>query len=287
MMRSFFWGYLLRALPPFQGRGRLERLWRRHRRPGDVRIATLPFGGQLPCDLSVQYEASIWLGSEEPDELALIGTLLAPGQTFVDCGANIGVWTICAGHLVKPAGRVVAFEPNPRIRGRLEEAVRLNELTSTVRIDLSALSNTPGTIWFECSDVPTMSHVVGSSANGAIQCYATTLDIAMEGAQLHGIKLDVEGHEIAVLRGAERVLRESRPWIIVEFNPGLGISSVLGEWPVHQFLRSLGYHAFPCRQASTASQMPALPDRFDATPMFKSGTKYCNLLYRVPEERVG
>jgi hypothetical protein len=58
---------------------------------------------------------------------------------------------------------------------------------------------------------------------------------------VHGIKIDVEGAEMEVLEGAKSVIRDSRPWICVEFNTLLAGVRRLGDWPVHHLLSSFNY----------------------------------------------
>jgi hypothetical protein len=71
----------------------------------------------------------------------------------------------------------------------------------------------------------------------------TTLDAALGPSGVHGIKIDVEGHELAVLQGAAVLLRRERPWLSVEFNSQFASSPQLGAWEVHRYLSTLGYSA--------------------------------------------
>jgi hypothetical protein len=104
------------------------------------------------------------------------------------------------------------------------------------------------------------------SDEGSLSVPATTVDDHVK-LPPTGIKLDVEGHELAVLRGAPRAL-EHRPWIAVEFNTELSPVRCLQDWPVHQHLEQLGYVAtdFAGRRLSVGWAPPEL---------------YANVLYRV------
>jgi FkbM family methyltransferase len=70
----------------------------------------------------------------------LLSKLLEPGGTFIDVGANIGLYSLAAARIVGPDGRVLAFEPSPRERGLLERNVARNSLTQVV-VDSRGLGN--------------------------------------------------------------------------------------------------------------------------------------------------
>ena len=125
-------GHLLRATGHFRGRGRLTRYWLNRRQPNDCRTAKLPGGAEIICEMNVPYEAMVWLGQEEPEDLRMLQRLLQPGQTFVDCGANIGLWSLVAATAVQPNGKVFAFEPNPRTHQRLTQHIEQNRFAATV-----------------------------------------------------------------------------------------------------------------------------------------------------------
>jgi hypothetical protein len=85
----------------------------------------------------------------------------------------------------------------------------------------------------------------------------------------HGIKIDVEGHELDVIKGASRILSEQAPWICIEFNTEMTGSGRLGDWAVHQYLKSFDYTVVELSSGQTC----------DDTWTLNSG--YTNLLYRA------
>jgi FkbM family methyltransferase len=214
----------------------------------------------MSLDMTVPYEAMVWIGWEEQQELLALPRLLRPGDTFVDCGANIGLWSLVAAAIVGAQGRVEAFEASPGAAARLAENAKQS---TAIRVHAAALSDGPGTLRFDVGETHNVARV---SDDGAISVPATTLDAALEGA-VSGLKLDVEGHELQVLRGGARTL-ENRPWIVVEFNKEHAGARTLGEWPVHELLAGLGY------RASTVDGEP-----LEAGWMPRFG--YANVLYRV------
>lgn len=139
-------------------------------------------------------------GLSAPVEMAAVVHLLRSGELFVDIGANLGVFTILAAGVA--GARVVAIEPAPETLPNLRAHVLLNGLEAKVEVAATALSDAPGTI--------RMTAGLGASnrvdATG-IAVPVTTLDALLAGRQPTVIKLDVEGHEAPVLRGAHAALR--------------------------------------------------------------------------------
>jgi FkbM family methyltransferase len=234
-----------------------------------MRRCRLPGGAEISCDMGVPYEAMAWLGCEEPDDLWMLRRLLRPGETFVDCGANVGLWSLVAARSVGPSGKVFAFEPNPRTHARLARHIAHNALADIVTAFPSCAGAVVGTLPFLCQPEHNVSHVASAGDAGATPLPVTTLDAALGDAPVHGIKIDVEGHEFAVLLGAGKLLQRSRLWICVEFNTTLLPSPRLGDWDVHRHLAALGYR---CRRFVEAAGAGALDDAWTTRA-------YENLLY--------
>ena len=84
-----------------------------------------------------------------PQETALVRALLRPGHTFVDVGANWGYFTLLGAHLVGPHGRVVAFEPDPRLFRTLAWNLRANALSRVRALPLAAADRAGGRrVWW-------------------------------------------------------------------------------------------------------------------------------------------
>src|SRR4029077_8003618 len=86
-------------------------------------------------------------GHDDPD-IDLVGRLLAPGDLFVDGGANVGLFTLVAARRVGATGRGLAFEPGRTVRARLVENIALNGFTQ-VDVMPFALSAAPGEASFQ------------------------------------------------------------------------------------------------------------------------------------------
>lgn len=162
-------------------------------------------------------------GMYEPLTMRLLFRHLARGSTFVDVGANIGVFTIPLAKQVGTDGRVLAIEPSPRIFPYLRDNVQMNRL-GNVRLQNCAA--------YHCdqSEVPfyeSPQDQFGMGSLGAqfheqpVAVPAQTLDSLLEKEGLHHVdllKVDVEGYEQSVFKGAQRLLSApDAPILLFEF----------------------------------------------------------------------
>ncbi|XWK85985.1 MAG: FkbM family methyltransferase [Phormidium sp.] len=260
----------------FRGKGRLINYWLDKRDKNAKRIRILPGGGKVICDFSVPYEAMVWLEQEEQSDLELLTQLLKPGQTFVDCGSNIGIWTIVAASAVGSNGRVYAFEPNPFTFEKLSQNISL--LTSKEHIKLlpTAVGNENKELALQCHQEHNISQVISTSTNESIIVPVVTLDSTFTDTFVDGIKIDVEGYEIEVLQGAETILKKYQPWLIVEFNTELAKVNTLRDWNVHQYLSKLGYVCRESHHALDSTSTTILSQHWQTKG-------YCNLYYSMPK----
>ena len=167
------------------------------------------------------------------DTAKFITEFLREGDTFVDVGANIGLYTLPAA--AKKA-RVVAVEPSARNRGRLEENLALNGLTN-VKIEACALGEIEGEMAF-CDD-DALAHV--ELAGNGPKVPVRRLDAILPEGEIALLKVDVEGFELAVFQGAEIAMRAGKlPVILFEMNHSYERYGVT-EAQIFGFLREHGY----------------------------------------------
>ena len=170
-------------------------------------------------------------GEWTESEFSVIRRLLKAGDNVIDIGANIGSHTVPLAKLVAPGGLVLAFEPQPRIFQLLAANVTINGL-SNVRLYQFGCSDQPGSIRFPDLNYNANNNYGGvkltafppATGNGrettppdrsyAIQL--VTLDDTCDIDRVALIKIDVEGMELSVLRGADRIIRRLRPVLFVE-----------------------------------------------------------------------
>ncbi len=149
--------------------------------------------------------------------------LLRPGMNVVDAGAHSGQYTLLAARRVGEEGVVVAVEPNPPVRARLERNVRLNGLRN-VRIAPVALARSPGAVTLAIpggENTGVAAVRTPSPTETAIEVEAVPLDALLQSmnvARLDVLKIDVEGMETDVLAGGRTTIARDKPAILFEAN---------------------------------------------------------------------
>jgi FkbM family methyltransferase len=167
---------------------------------------------------------SVLAGTFETGERKFVHRFLQPGMTVLDIGAYYGLYTLTASALVGKRGRVIAFEPSPFQRKRFHWNLRLNR-SQNVRVENLALGVS--------TNQQTLFSVSGDSAGYAslrkpaigeifdpIVVQVTTLDEYLRNHRIDTVdfmKVDVEGGEMDVFKGAQELLRKKiRPVILCE-----------------------------------------------------------------------
>jgi FkbM family methyltransferase len=162
----------------------------------------------------------------EPNETAYLKSMVHEGNEILDIGANIGWFTLLASKLAGPRGRVHSFEPRPDTSRMLQRTISMNKLEHRVTLWQTALSDTNGEIhlnWGRNTDNPGGSFVsrddLGSSGYERATVKASRLDDLLPDAAPDVIKIDVEGAEPMVMRGALNAIRRKKPAILSELHP--------------------------------------------------------------------
>ncbi len=162
-----------------------------------------------------------WLGTHDRWDTFHIKRMLPQGAVFCDIGANFGYYSLTLGRFLAGQGHVFAFEPHPANRKRLECNIALNQLGDSITVVGKALSDSPGKA--RMTNRTDNSGAVHIAQAGDTEVDVSTLDTIVDElglARLDFVKIDVEGFEAHVLRGAERSLRRFRPAMLIELLPG-------------------------------------------------------------------
>ena len=128
---------------------------------------------------------------------------------MIDVGANVGIFSVLAAKAVGPAGRVFAFEPHPLAFARLASTFNRTALMGDVTCINAAASSAPGSISFSPAAL-SVQNTVADMDRAAIAVDSVRLDDAFgpDGPpRVDLLKVDVEGHEIEVLKGAVETLK--------------------------------------------------------------------------------
>lgn len=217
-------------------------------------------------------------------ELRFLARYLRPDMMFLDVGAYHGLYAVVAGKLVGPKGRVVAFEPTPHDRRRLQLHLSVNGIRNTT-VESYAVSSVTGraNFFLPTSGVKTIAGLrasgLSSSSTRPIEVSTITLDEycaknAISAADV--VKVDVEGAELDLLAGATHVIAALRPLWIIEV-----IDEVTQAWnyAAPEILRYLERHDYSC--FSFADDGRVLPHAVGGRYPLQSNANYL----AVPRER--
>lgn len=183
------------------------------------------------------------LRTERAELAFLLGRNLR-GHTVVDVGANRGSYSYWMHKAVGVQGNVVAFEPQPELSTYLQD-LRDSFKLSRLTIVPAGLSSHPEQTelvrpkhhWGGAS-----LHIAANESTDIVPITLTTLDDYFAGSELRPIrflKCDVQGHELEVFLGGERILREDRPEILFE-----AYDNLIDDERLVSYLQGLGYDGF-------------------------------------------
>ena len=200
----------------------------------------------LPGGESVRVLPEYSFLSWNPDEYRAFRDAARPGMTALDVGANVGAYALLLGQWVGSTGAVFAFEPSPAAHDGLQRHVRLNALDAIVTPVRAAVGAERATARLVVAETPGESRFATATDHDAttVAVPVTTIDefCAHERLTPDFIKIDVEGAELDVLRGARETIRRTRGRLalFVEMHPsiwrrsGLTIADVRAELDAQQ-----------------------------------------------------
>lgn len=241
----------------------------------DARWKTISdFDGDLKIrlDRSSQLGSKLyWMGINSLNEILVCKRHLKPDSVFVDIGANQGEFSLFAAKRV-PQGKVIALEPRTQLFAQLKENLELNHLSNTELINCG------------CSDMPKTAELYSSSRpelnqarnEGLASLYSgerrdtpietitlRTFDEIADELRLSRVdmmKIDVEGAELPVLRGATKTLRAHKPHLLLEVSEGNFKAAGYRKEDLFEFLSELGYKIFAIRYYGRLTPIEAFRD---------------------------
>jgi FkbM family methyltransferase len=245
-------------LPPFPGRLRVigaaaSLMCWFGKNEGEV---SLWHGARFSVNLRDRIQRQMWSASYEPHVTHCLKSILRPGDTFVDVGAHIGYHSFYAAGVVGTTGRVFSFEPDPSVYARLKRNLEpfpcahalhcaVWEREAELLFERSSCAQESG--WGSLTTVRTLG------TGEQIPIRAVSLDgwsREIDPRAVRAIKMDAEGSELAVLKGATKLIGESRPLLLLEVNDvvlrqgGASGNLILSE------LRNLGYRIYEIRNSA-------------------------------------
>lgn len=156
------------------------------------------------------------------EALPVIGKFCPPGAVAFDVGANLGEWSLLMAKSIGPSGKLYSFEPLPFLAEAIDKTLKANGFKQA-RVIAGAVSNKSGEATLSVDYRHTGKSRIGTlESDGETERLAVktlTLDDFSNSENLERldfIKIDVEGHEAAVIEGAKDVLSKFRPTLILE-----------------------------------------------------------------------
>ena len=212
--------------------------------PGSIDLPAWQVRMLLPPEWRGMSKVAFAFRERYESELAFLPSVLSPGDVFIDAGACYGIFALVAAKLVGEMGRVLAFEPAADASAVLHRNIALNGFANVLQRRV-ALSDRSGTTPLFIDADQSRNSLGGNASADACQSVETsTLDEELARARLNHVevvKIDAEGAEELVLRGAKLALASYHPVVIFEVNPeaasNLGLRSD-GAW---NLLRKHGY----------------------------------------------
>lgn len=229
------------------------------------------------CDLTEHMGSQIFFrGHYSGDQLAVLRRILRPTSVFIDIGANQGEFTVCAAGLVTD-GFVHAFEPVPFLRQRLDRNVSANGFLNVKIHPFGAFNE-------YCDDVPIYGadavFVDGTANSGLPTIYAIEGrraplarialrkldDVLLPETRIDVMKIDVEGAELFVLKGAEKIILRDRPYIIFEANAETCRAAGYSVSDICAWLKDRGYQLASI--GSSGKLLPVLENKIEMGNIF-------------------
>ncbi len=170
---------------------------------------------------------NIYAGLHEFADMAFCLHLLRPGDVFVDVGANIGSYTVLASKIV--GANSISFEPVPQTFKHLQDNIKINNISNLVDANCCAVGAVSRSIKFSCDQDTTNQVVDDDYAGQWIDVPVKTLDKILQNLEPIFIKIDVEGYEPEVIRGAKETLQKESLLAILLETVDFEIENILRE----------------------------------------------------------
>lgn len=257
-------GHRIRALARLVGWQLWERVTGRSWR---VRLASVRL---LNCEPhSTSASSVLYFGLPDWEEMNLILDFLRPGDIFIDVGANVGVYTLLAS--VVPDVEIWAFEPSSDTASKFENNVKINGVRDRVHIVQAAVGAQSGKARLSVG-LGTVNRLVENGSDAAETVPIVTIDGLVpesDRIRVRMIKIDVEGTELDVLRGAQHLIDIAHPVVIVEANAVDSLAQWLSERgycpygyaPERRELGETSWRALPTGNIIAAADLPLAHQR--------------------------
>lgn len=208
-------------------------------------------------------------GAWEPDEMRVFRRLLRPGDLALDLGAHLGVYALSAAEVVGAAGRVHAFEPNPRLAGLLRRSLSVNGFAGFAQVHLLAAGAVAGAStmmirpeWegggFLDLAMPSVAPRPDGFQTLTVRVVALDAMFPDPAMRLGVAKLDIEGMEGQALLGMRRLLERSpEARLLLEWAPAMLAGQGMPGPEVVALLQGLGFRFWRIERDAQLVGLPA------------------------------
>jgi FkbM family methyltransferase len=234
----------------------------------------------LPCSSGSASEVFVTGCDVDWGSEPLLARFAEPGRDVLDIGAHIGYYAL---YLAPLARRVYAFEPDAR---NLPALVVNARHAGNVEVLAKAVADRPGSGQLDVGGTSEISSLcMEGGGKGAVAVEVTSIDAfvaAIPGCDPAVIKIDVEGQDLAVLRGGTQTLARHRPVVLTEFTVGPGRGNDVAE--LARLTRDIGYQVFGFVRPSGAPKSAIRFRSIDLLAPARHGS--AKMLFLVPQERL-
>ncbi len=191
--------------------------------PEGMRFVFPSYLGDISVNIDTRFkvERIMWTGMYEPPLMRWLQAQKLEGWTCLDIGANVGAVTLALAKFVGRSGQVVSFEPGPPNLARLHANLALNpDLMTRVEVIEAGVASEPGELWWSEEKGNPGNALLGKSGTHRIPVIKIDDFVAeRQIPKIDFMKIDVEGMELDVMRGARETLRRFHPTLYFETLP--------------------------------------------------------------------
>lgn len=199
----------------FKGRQFAEWLFHSISQPTIMSRSFCGFKLYLDISRTVAHKLLFLEGERFVSERGILAGLAKPGNCIIDVGANIGYYMLLFRKMVGEKGRVICFEPEPSNFAEIDSNIKNNSLMN-VDLTQAAVGMMSGKTSFSCG----LNGMVQPNGSGDLDVEMVPLDLVIT-EKVDLIKIDVEGYEAYVLKGAEILIERFHPALFLEVHPHL------------------------------------------------------------------
>jgi len=219
--------------------------------PDRYAVVRLDKGFRMNLDLADPEQLKVYFYGHyhERYEADLVQLLLEDDDVFWDVGANVGYFTLVAATALNHRGRIIAFEPGKNAYARLVSNLALNPYRNIQAFAVAVTDREGEAVLHLLGDIADSSaslYLAAQSQAGQEVCRTVALDHFLDSQGLRPpdlIKLDAEGAELAVLKGAKGIISHTPPLFLMEMEEKNLVAAGASKAAVAQFLTGCGYRA--------------------------------------------